>query len=38
MSISKLWKEIKKWFRKHFGKRDKTPNPVTNFTVEIEDE
>jgi hypothetical protein len=33
--MKKLWKKIKKWFRKHFGKR-KSPNPVSNFTVEIE--
>lgn len=35
--LEKLWNKIVKWFKKHFGKRDKTPNPLKTFTVEIEE-
>ena len=35
--MNKLWAKIMAWFRKHFGKRDKTPKPLTTFTVEIEE-
>jgi hypothetical protein len=37
MFVRKLWAKIKKWFRKHFGRKGKKPNPLRVFTVEIEE-